>query len=321
MTAPLYRFAVISDVHIDLEDGGKKTYFTYAEDNFLHALRTIKNLGCRFIVSAGDQITNASGGTAEWRRYRELIAQSGYDGLILEALGNHETRCAKYGCTLSHSLGEFLAYAGLEHKPVNLPSGKTYYEYLDPTCGDSFIFMALENGADANLLDNFSAEQMDWVERLVEKRTKESRRIFLIQHAPIYAYGAGDRTDSPAYAGSIRMQDECGKPFPGNRRFKALIESRKNIIWLSGHTHVDFADNVNFANEACRMLHVPALAGTTRIIADKSGGFTLDRTFRPHCAQGYHVEVYDDKTIFQGYDFYSGDPIEKILFTIPRNST
>lgn len=85
--------------------------------------------------------------------------------------------------------------------------------------------------------------------------------------------------------------------------------------------HVDFADNVNYANEACHMLHVPALAGTARIVPDRNGGFTLDSTFRPRSAQGYLVAVYADKTIFQGYDFYSGDPVGKILFTIPRIST
>lgn len=319
-----YRFAAIADVHIDRENGGKNIYFHYAEENFARALDTIKELGCRFIISAGDQITNASGGTDEWRRYREIIDRSGYTGEIFEAPGNHETRYAQYGCTLEESLAEFIKYTRLNEKPVAAPRGKTYYEYLDPVFGDSFLFMALENGARTNLIDNFTADQMDWAESTVARRTAEGRRIFLIQHANIFGFGAGDDAENPAYAGAMRMSGENGAPFCGNRRFKKLTERYKDVIWLSGHTHVDFADDVNFTDnggESCHMLHIPALAGTTRIVRCGDGTSALDRTFRPHVAQGYIADVYADRVTFRAVNLYDGTPYPKYIYTVRRNSS
>lgn len=316
-----YRFAVISDIHIDLENGGNNTYFINAEQNFVRALRVIRERGCDFVVSAGDQVTNASGADAEWRRYRALIAASGYDGMILEAMGNHETRFARYGgCTLCDCHAEFLRYTRLAEKPVSLPAGKTYYEYLHPLFGDSFVFMSLENGVSTNELDNFSDEQMDWAEDLIALRISEGRRVFLIQHAPLYGFGAGDRRDSPAYAGSIRLSDREGRPFRNNCRFKALIERYPRMIWLSGHTHVDLSDNLNCSTDdgrACHMLHIPALAGTTHI--RKNGrGYTLDRTFHPDSGQGYLADVYADRAVFRGINLCTDTVYPQYTYTIPR---
>lgn len=313
---PHYRFAAISDIHIDLENGGKNTYFLYAEENFRQALLRIRELGCEFILSAGDQVTNASGAKEEWRRYRRIIEESGYHGLIFEALGNHETRFAKYGgCSVPECLSEFIRYTQLDQKPIERPKGKAYYEYLHPLFGDSFIFMALENGVNTNKIDNFSSDQMDWAQELLEKRTREGRRVFLIQHAPLYGFGAGDDRENPAYEGSIRIADENGETFRNNLRFQNLIKKHKELIWLSGHTHIRFEDDVNYSNEngeACHMLHIPALAGTTRLSYEKSGRRVLDRTFFPHQAQGYLVDVSENEVRFSGVDFFD-DPVAPLV--------
>ncbi len=325
MSGVHYRFAAVADIHIDREDHGRHIYFRYAEENFRRALDTIRQLGCRFIISAGDQITNAAGGEEEWALYRRIIDGSGYAGTVFEALGNHETRFAKYGgCTLEESLADFIRYTKLAEKPVDAPAGRTYYEYLDPAFGDSFLFLSLENGVSTNKLDNFSPAQMDWAEEKLALRTAEGRRVFLIQHAPILRYGAGDDRDDPAYRGSIRLTAEDGTPFPNNRRFHALTKKYRNAIWLSGHTHVDFRDNVNFADEngtACRMLHIPALAGTTRIVRRADGTHMLDRAFHPHVAQGYVADVYEDRTVFRAVNFCGGAVYPQFIYTVPRNST
>lgn len=303
-----YRFALISDIHLDREDGGEKTYFIYAEQNLRRALDVIKKLGCDFIVSAGDQITNASGAADEWLTYRSIIDDSGYEGRVFEALGNHETRSAKYNInTLGECIADFIRYTELGKKDVTRPDTRApYYSFTEPLFGDAFIFMALENGVSTNEIDNFSDAQMAWAESLIEKYTLEKRRIFLIQHANIYGFGSGDNTDDPAYAGAIMTRGENGTEFGNNLRFKRLIESYRDIIWLSGHTHVDLDDNVNYSNNggrACHMLHVPALCGTTRLSFDSGGSRSLDRTFHNGSSQGYIVDVYGDRTVFRGIDF------------------
>ena len=304
-----YRFAAIADVHIDLENGGKNIYFVHAEKNFRKALDVIRQHDCAFVVNVGDVVTNASGAEEEWRLYRDIIESSGYGGQIFEAMGNHETRFAQYGgCSIAACRDEFIRYTRLSQKPVQRPDGKTYYAYTDDTFGDAFIFLSLENGVNTNEIDNFSAEQMDWAEETILRFRREKRRIFLLQHAPLYGCGTGDDKTAPAYEGSIRLTDRQGKPFPGNSRFDRLIHEYRDLIWLSGHTHLDFRDKRNCSvggTDTCRMLHIPALAGSTRLLRTENG-YTLDRTFYDDAAQGYIADAFEDRVIFRGIDFLSG---------------
>ena len=316
-----YRFAVLADIHIDLENGGKNTYFVHAESNLARALTAIKDLGCDFIICAGDTVTNAAGAAAEWQRYRRIIEQSGYTGLILEAMGNHETRSAKYGiCNLEECRRQFIEYTRLSQKPVLRPDGKTYYAYLNDRFGDAFLFLSPENGVDTNRIDNFSDEQMDWAERMTERFRREKRRVFLIQHAPLDGSGIGDDKDDPAYEGCIRLSDSVGKPFPNNRRFAELIRRDRELIWLSGHTHLDFRDGRNCGTDGgktCHMLHIPALAGTTRLSRDGEKRI-LDRTFRQDAVQGYIADVFADRAVFRGIDFLRGRYYPEYTYTIYR---
>lgn len=317
-----YRFAALADIHIDLENGGQNTYFIYAEENFSRALEIIRERNCDYIISAGDQVTNASGAKEEWRRYREIIDRSGYTGQIFEAMGNHETRYAKYGgCTVADCQREFIRCTRLAEKPVRRPEGKTYYAYTEPMFGDMFLFLSLENGVNTNEIDNFSDEQMDWAEELLGRCIKEDRRVFLIQHAPLLGFGADDDERDPAYEGSIRLTDKIGRPFPNNRRFFRLITSYKNVIWLSGHTHVDLRDNVNYSTgngRACHMIHLPCLAGTTRLTYDENGRRALDRTFHRHNAQGTIADVYENRVVFSGIDFFNDTTYPEYTYTVYR---
>lgn len=316
-----YRFALISDVHIDLENGGKNTYFIHAEHNFSRALEVIKRRNCDFIISAGDQVTNATGATEEWRRYREIVDRSDYRGQVFEALGNHELRYAKYGgCTIEDCQEEFLRFTRLSQKPVIREQSKTYYAYLDDTFGDAYLFLSLEYGSDTPLTDNFSEEQMDWAEEMTDHYTHEKRRVFLIQHVPFHAFGAGDDNENPSYGGNMYLYDENGGPFAGNRRFYDLIHRYKDLIWLSGHSHIDLRDEVNYSTAggtACHMLHIPALAGSTRI-ATINGKRGLNRTFYGDAAQGYIADVYENEVIFSGIDFLHDRFYPEYVYTIKR---
>ena len=316
-----YRFAAVADIHIDLESGGKNTYFIHAERNFARALEVIRKRNCDFIISAGDQVTNATGAKEEWRRYREIIDRSGYNGLILEAMGNHELRYAKYGgCTVDQCREEFIRFTQLDDKPVVRERGKTYYAYLDETFGDAYLFLALEYSSGTPLTDNFSEEQMDWTERMLERFTREKRRVFLIQHVPFHAFGAGDDNEAPAYGGNMSLYDESGRPFSGNRRFFDLIHRYRDAVWLSGHTHIDLRDEVNYSTaqgSACHMLHIPALAGSTRI-ATIGGRRGLDRTFYGDAAQGYIADVFENEVVFSGIDFLSDRLYPEYTYVIKR---
>lgn len=299
-----YRFGALSDIHIDVQDGGKNTYYTNASKNFKLALDNCAAHDADFIITAGDMITNASGAALEWMEYQRVIADSDYADPIYEAIGNHETRYPKYAeCDIACGIEEFIVNTGLDGTAETMTKRKPYFEITEPATGDHFIFMALEAGYNPAEVDNFTDEQMDWVEGLVKRYTGDGHRIFLIQHSPIMGYGAGDDSADPAYDGSFYADER----FKNNLRFKNLIESHKDIIWLSGHTHVDFADDVNYSDEngaSCKMFHIPSVANTTRLSYDEDGNRTLDRTFYEDTTQGYLVDVYDDAAILGGVNFY-----------------
>ena len=320
-----YRFAALSDIHIDEQDGGKNIYFTDASDHFALALKRCDERDVDFVVSAGDQVTNASGTTLEWLEYQRILAESDFKNPVYEAIGNHETRYAKYSeCAVSCGIEEFILATGLNDRVDTIKKGKPYFEITQKDTGDHFIFMALENGVSTNEIDNFSDEQMNWVESLLEEYTGDGRNIFLIQHSPISHYGAGDDREDPGYEGTIRLADDEGEPFVNNVRFKNMIEQYPDVIWLSGHSHIDFQDDVNYSDEdgtSCHMLHIPSVANTTRLTYDDEGNRTLDRTFYDDTTQGYLVDVYDGCTVFNGENFYDDKiyPLYSYIIGVPHN--
>lgn len=319
MNELLYRFAALSDIHIDLEDGGKKTYFIHAETHFRRSLEVIRRHNCALILSAGDQVTNAAGADEEWRRYNQILTESGYTGLVLAAFGNHESRSARYGInTLAQCHDDFIRAAHLAEKPILRPAGKTYYEYTEPVSGDVFLFLSLENGAVTNRLDNFSDEQMDWVEERLCLHRPGKKRVFLIQHANLYGFGVGDDCTKPTYEGAIRMEDEEGNPYRNNRRFRALLDRYPALIWLSGHTHADLREGFNYADRPCHMLHLPTLTGSVRMRYDRDGAHPVDRRPYPDSAQGYLVDVTRDRVVFRGIDFLTDRFYPACAYTIAR---
>ena len=299
-----YRCEVLSDIHIDCQDGGTNTYYTAASDNLLRALNIAQERGADFVLTVGDNITNASGATLEWLEYQRVVAASDYDGPVYEAIGNHEMRYCQYSdCELDCGIEEFISATGLDGTAAAMEMRKPYFELTEPVSGDHFIFMALEGGYDPAECEEFTDDQITWLEDLLRRYSGDGHRIFLLQHSLISGYGAGDDRDDPAYGGSMTAT----AAYPNNLRFKKLIEQYKDVIWLSGHTHVDLRDDVNFSDEegeTCLTFHVPSSAGTTRLSYDDDGARVLDRTFYDDATQGYILDAYAGAALMCGVNFY-----------------
>ncbi len=328
----LYRYAALSDIHIDVQHGTKAGFYEYSIPHFEQTLDVCVDREVDFIISAGDQVTNAYGATLEWLTYQQIIADSDYVNPIYEADGNHEPRgSANSNCDPVCADEEFSIGTGLDKDAVSIVEGKDYYEVTEPNTGDHFIFMS-EVNAHPGENDNFSKEQLDWLEGLLAKYEGDGKKIFLIEHALIQGYGAGDDTYDPGYQGGIRMAHaETGEQFPNNQRFKAILESNKEIIWYSGHTHIDFIEEQNYSSEngtSCHMVHIPSACNTTRYQKDENGykilGSSTDCTFYDDATQGYIVDVFDDATVLYGtnlhynkvyprytYIIEEGEPVER----------
>ena len=52
------------------------------------------------------------------------------------------------------------------------------------------------------------------------------------------------------------------------------------------------------------MIHVPSVAGTTRLSRDENGKRVLDRAFFENASQGYIAEIFDDRVVFSGINFF-----------------
>lgn len=289
----LYTFNSFSDIHIDEEHFGETPayWWEYSEVHFAQALDYAVNLGVDFIVSSGDQVTNASFDNLdkEWQAYQLILAQSDYVNPIYESGGNHEVR---QDGVVTEELQAYMTGSGLDSTMDTLSAAKPYYSITEPNTGDLFIFMALEAGYRPAQYDEFTDDQLDWVENLLQENYGNGKNIYIIQHGLINKYGPGDDVETPYYGGSINPELESAQ------RFISLLEEYKDIVWISGHSHEAFALGYNYTNNngnSCNMIHNPSIGNPTHV-TDGS----IDYTFHEELSQGYYVQTFETAIIFNG---------------------
>ena len=289
----LYTFNSYSDIHIDEEKWGEVPayWWEFSEQHWAQALDYSAKMNVDFIISSGDQVTNATYKNVdkEWKSYQYILAASDYVNPIYESAGNHEIRQAGME---EEGLGEFILATGLDSKKKTIKEFKPYYAITEPKTGDLFIFMALEGGYKPAKEEEFTREQLDWVKGLLEENYGTGINIYLIQHANISGYGPGDDLNNPYYEGGMDASLQA------NAEFKALLEEYKDIIWISGHTHETFELGYNYTNNngnACHMIHNSSVGNPTHVTDGE-----IDYSFNEEISQGYYVQVFEKAIIFSG---------------------
>ena len=293
MADVLYTFSSYSDIHIDEEKWGEVPayWWEFSEQHWAQALDYSAKMNVDFIISSGDQVTNATYKNVdkEWKSYQYILAASDYVNPIYESAGNHEIRQAGME---EEGLGEFILATGLDSKKKTIKEFKPYYAITEPKTGDLFIFMALEGGYKPAKEEEFTREQLDWVKGLLEENYGTGINIYLIQHANISGYGPGDDLNNPYYEGGMDASLQA------NAEFKALLEEYKDIIWISGHTHETFELGYNYTNNngnACHMIHNSSVGNPTHVTDGE-----IDYSFNEEISQGYYVQVFEKAIIFSG---------------------
>lgn len=293
----IYTFSSYSDIHIDEEKWGHApaNWWEYSERHWAQALQYSASKKVDFIVSSGDQVTNATLANLdkEWKVYQSILANSSYVNPVYESGGNHEVR---QDGSVKEELRSYAVGTGLDNSSKTINSGKTYYSVTEPKTGDLFIFMSLEGGYRPAKYDEFSDEQLNWLEKLLKENYNKGKNIFLIQHALISGYGAGDNKETPYYSGSINPELKSAK------RFISLIEKYPNIVWISGHTHEDYSLGYNYSNNngtSCNMIHNSSVGNPSHVV-EKDGKKTLDYTFYENNSQGYYVQTFRNAILFNG---------------------
>lgn len=310
----LYTFNSYSDIHIDEENWGEVPayWWEYSETHWAQALAYSAKMNVDFILSTGDQVTNAlyRHMDEEWKSYQYILAASDYVNPVYESGGNHEIRQAGLE---DEGLRDFIFATGLDSKKKTIKELKPYYSFTEPKTGDLFIVMALEGGYKPAKTDEFSEEQMNWVKGLLEENYGTGINIYLIQHANMGGYGPGDDVENPYYEGGMDAS------LSSHAEFKKILEKYKDIIWISGHTHEAYELGYNYTNNdgnACHMIHNSSVGNPTYITEGE-----LDYSFHENISQGYYVQVFEKAIVFNGANLCDGKIYPAYSYIIDGNTT
>lgn len=309
----LYTFGAVSDPQIANDSYGSGSY-PHDETHWKAALETMAQRGVDFMVSSGDTVNDQNGNqtlAAEYKAYQKILAESPYANPIYEANGNHDvgTVWDKNGNYYNND-DPFVKGTGLDSTASTLKAKKPYFEITEPTTGDHFIFMALEGGFYTNKGTQFSKDQLDWLEGLLKKYSTDGKNIFIIEHANVAGWGSGDKLTAPYYydLGLIKSNSDV-------QRFIKLMETYKECVIITGHTHLELSAQYNYSDNngtSAVMIHNSAIGGVRRLING-----SVDRSAVLGLSEGYIVEVFEDCIIFNGTNLYHNEIMPLCSYIIP----
>lgn len=312
----LYSFASYSDIQIDNENRA----YPYSVSNFAKALEIANDNNTDFIITSGDNVNSQylSHQKLEWNTYLKTLANSNYCNPVYEAIGNHELwPFDDSGYRDRSSIRLFQTQSGLDSNLTTVNSEKSYYEVT--MNGDHFIFMALEgsfhpsDSLSACSIEEFSDEQLNWLKGLLRKYSGDGHNIFVIEHSLFNSYGAGDRITIPYYSGSLNDSRKS------TQALKAIFQQYKDIIFISGHTHIELAQQYNYSDNngtSCQMIHNSSIGGSRNIV--NKG---LDYIYSQNETEGYIVDVYADRMIFKGTNINSGVFIPNCTYMVKTSAS
>ncbi len=306
-----YRIGATSDIHINFEGLGFGS-----ENKWKNTLNFFSKHEVDSVIITGD-MTGDTNLDYEYGYYIDSIKASDIPlANVYEAIGNHGNTSSKIGLFTAYTSGE---------DEVHPFEGSPYYYVVKEgkTEGDRdnvFIFMAQEllGPSDSAIYDNFSKAQIDWLEETLKTFNKPDTNIFLIEHAPFWNWSPGDRYDGD-YTRKITFKES----YTQTMRLKGLLETYKNVIMMSGHTHLTFYENENYSDQYdtfCRMVHVSSGTQTSSynhgdtLISDTDG---RQRNSATYGSEGYIVSVYEDYIVYTGYNISTGRIIPAGCLLIP----
>ena len=307
-------FGALSDTHMNYQQHDRGAY-----EKLAYAMDFMAKEGMEYVVITGDATGDRGENPdleAQYEKHLEILRDSDFDeSKVYEGIGNHGNT-PRDNALLSQYLGGADEDHPYEHSP--------YFSVLKKgTEGQRdllWIFAAQELNApgDSVKYDNFSKEQMDWIEGLLTTYGETETNIFMIVHSPFLNFGAGDRKNG-GYGACIDFRSE----FEQNMRLKQLLSDYKNVVVMSGHTHVTFYDGVNYSDENgsfARTVHVGSSSqpcgygASDKYARSTDGRYTVTPEYG---SEGYTVEIYEKYIVFTGYNFSTGKKIPAACLLLP----
>lgn len=283
---PLYSFGALSDLHIQYNTG---------LNDFQRALNYLKTR-VPFTCICGDLVAYA---TAEnMTQYKTCVDTYAGNMPVYECAGNHETYDYIDGVVTGKTLtGEMLT------RWTNATGKATYYSF---TYGnDVFLFLSLKSESASNL---FVDGGLTWLEQTLE--ANKNKRCFVFQHVQ----DPQDDTADPSHSYSPILNGTPGQTF------LSLLREYKNTVWFHGHTHVTFGVEQYPVGEnlGYRSVHIPSLASPrfynaeTNALEDYYFDEYGNKIWGSTMAEGYIVDVYENKIVLRGINFAAGSNKDQV---------
>ncbi len=273
----LYSVGLLSDIHIDGNGDGDNSDTAQSVTDFQYALDFFQNKeNVDFVAICGD--LTYYGYEADYTKYKEIVAN--YPNLPIKTLrGNHE--CYENGET-NHNDSNTLYQTNI---------GPLYYEFVHDN--DVYLFIGMAQESKTNPLN---ADEIDFLK--TKLATYKNQRVFLFMH---YYYGETGNINGISTHGQINDSSGTGK------QFIDLMKHYRNIVYFSGHTHLDykmqeFGANANIQKRTdtmCHRVHISSCSKPRTSEDGTSGSATVDFSG----SQGCVMDVYTYGIVLRAIDF------------------
>lgn len=281
--APLYRFGVISDLHIGRGNGKLNTEM---------AMKFLKRKKASFVISAGDNTNN--GKENHWREFAECVHS--YEIPFWFVLGNHDALAWNLRVTPEEAMAFckqlFPDYVNENHSygkefDVTVSDVNPDYDYSFTYNGDLFLFMGVGAASnfhkDVNIDQRLSQSQINWLDKMLSDHFNNPNhgKVFFTCH---YATNESGLFLAGLDAESSAMLHDVLNRYPG-------------VISFTGHVHWGFESEKSIYIADYAIFQLPC------VLAD---------------SYGFLVEVYKDYIIIQGFHSLRG-AMDFVTYLVPND--
>ena len=311
----LYSFGALSDVHFN------RYNLSLTGDDaclaFRNALDFMDRQDVSLVAISGDISTKAE--EDSFRKFREIV--SDFDFPVYSCTGNHDVGYDEIW-DLWHEYVNPDVYANPDRGDIELAENGIDFVYKGSDLhGDVFIFLSQRywdyNKETSRLLED---SQLDWLEAKFEQY--KDRHVYLYFHI----FMADDNNDPGRGEGNLVNNKGVTYDLtytvgtPDEVRMKALLKEYKNVIFFNGHSHWDFdsytmneqTNITSYGGQYATFVHIPSVSSPRSVEPDST-----DRSERyMRSSQGYIVNVYADKIVLTGVEFWGTRYLSYATFNI-----
>lgn len=258
-------FAALADTHLPNRESAEKNL----ENAFLDVLGSEKKVDA--LLFAGDIADY--GLKKEYERFFRVFRKYKNALKLLVTMGNHDAR-------FFFKSSSKAVNSGIEEL-LGLKLGKkTYYSY--DVNGFVFIVICTEKAVLEKAY--ISPEQIAFLDRELERGTKEGKPCFVMCHQPF------------AFTHGLPEVWKTGDMGEQNDEVRAVMEKYKNVFFINGHLH----------GGVCKYVE-EILNKENNVVSVSIPSYRKENNFGiTDAGVGYMCEVYDGKVIFKARNFLTG---------------